>query len=95
MRNGIRDGFRIQEWKVADGGDVTYTYAAEAIDREDTYRFGFSRRSALDCGIDHLGQIETYDYLDDAMDSEHFDMYMALLGLLESGRPENDRQSDL
>ena len=95
IRNGIRDGFRIQEWKVTDGGEITFTYAAEAIDREETYRFGFSRRSPIDCGIDHDGQMETYEFLDDAMDSEYFDMYMALLGLLESGRPENDRQSDL
>jgi hypothetical protein len=95
IRNGIRDGFRIQEWKVTDGGEITFTYAAEAIDREETYRFGFSRRSPIDCGIDHDRQMETYEFLDDAMDSEHFDMYMALLGLLESGRPENDRQSDL
>ena len=89
--NGFVDGYDIVEMKesITSGpniGKSIVCYTAKERDG-DKYRFGVSYLSAAREGIDHPGQLEIYDYLDDAEESEYFDelanLHMMLLSRLE------------
>lgn len=77
IRDGKKDGFAVFEKKetVVSGpekGKKIYVYAAHSIKDEEIYRFGVSYRSVFSHGLDHKNQLEQYEYLDDAVNSEYF-----------------------
>lgn len=85
--NGECDGYLIGmyiENVVADpdAGKKTYFYAAYS-ESEDKYKFGVSCRSVILNGLNHDGQSEEYEYLDDAVDSESFDNLCAANSMLQ------------
>ena len=49
---------------------MIYTYAAVHQERDNDYRFGVSYQSVFDQGFEDSNQLETYRFLDDALDSE-------------------------
>lgn len=79
FREGEKEGYVIVEWieRVISGpnrGRSVCCYAAYCREDPEKHKFGVSARSAIDNGINHKGQIEEYDYLDDAVNSEYFDL---------------------
>lgn len=78
MRDGEVEGYTINEWceTIIDGpdrGKLICIYAAYRLSDSDVHKFGVSCRSVFDCGLFHDGQLEEYEYLDDAIDSKYFD----------------------
>lgn len=83
MRSGIKDGFKILEIKESvvsgpDRGEMIFIYAAHSINGDQRFQFGISYRSVLDNPIDHDGQLEVYEYLDDSVESEYYDRLVLL-----------------
>ena len=78
FREGEKEGYIIVEWieRVISGpgrGRSVCCYAAYSKENPESHKFGVSARSVIDNGIDHEGQLEEYNYLDDAVESEYFD----------------------
>ena len=83
MRSGIKDGFKILEIKESivsgsDRGKTVFVYASHSIDEDQRFQFGVSYRSVLDNPIGHDGQLEVYEYLDDADESIYYDRLVLL-----------------
>lgn len=78
MKDSEFDGFAVNEWCETvlagpDEGKKTYWYAAYQMDNHEVHKFGVSYKSVFQHGLDHEGQLEQYEYLDDAENSEHYD----------------------
>ena len=78
LREIEKDGYMIAELneKVISGPQCArsfFYYAAYKKANPEVHKFGVSTKSVIDHGIDHDGQLEEYDYLDDAIESGNLD----------------------
>ena len=74
-------------------GRRIFVYAAQSEDETEKYRFGVSSKNPLEYGINHDGQDEQYEWLDDASESEMFEQ-LCLVNSIMNGilsERENDR----
>lgn len=84
----------VAEWKetCATGsreGEVEIWYAACSVKDGVKWRFGYSNRSPREVGLDFAGQFETYDWLDDALESEYLDNFLLVRSQLLAGMSED------
>lgn len=94
MNTYEKDGWKVAEWKdtYVSGPEIGKTdvwYVAYALDGSNSWRFGYSNRSPQAAGIDHEGQYECYEWLDDAEGSEQIDTWIMLQDMLISSMPED------
>lgn len=74
MYNGKYRNLYVQEAKISDStGFVIWIYAAVSKDLM-THKYGVVNRSMRKFGYDQPDQLESYDNLQDAVDSEYYDM---------------------
>lgn len=89
-----KDGWKVSEWRDTyvsgeDIGKVDVWYAAVNLKAPEQWRFGYSAKSPQTAGIDHEGQYEQYEWMDDAMASQNVDRWIALRGMVLASLPEN------
>ena len=95
LRTGVSGPFKVIEWGETEDGITIYIYAAVSDETPDTYRFGVSKRSVIEHGLDHEDQVETFDFLDDALESKYFDQYFMLLNMLGAGNLDDDSEENI
>ena len=98
LSSGKVDGYILYTMRITPEigrykGRRIYVYAAESEEESERYRFGVTGKNPLEYGIDHDGQDERYEWLDDARESEVFEQLRLLNSLKNDilSAKENDR----